>query len=190
MKKSIPFFILLFLLLLVACTGFAFTPESAATQELIEYNAAIADSIRVHQTQPWEGKMVVLASYLSNERDEAMSCEAVLVMTHEKIGWRMAGSGIGCTNPPSTEAVTYGSGSQGMPPDAFSYAHGLVELNAAEWVEITWGDSIPQRVSVVNGSYLALRDGSVQMIARVEVLDAAEEVIHEIVIMSDVQKIP
>ena len=182
----------LLLLLLTACIpgGMAISPESAATQELIDYDAAIPDSIRIHQTQDWGKSRVVLASYLSEQNNERMSCEAVFEMQPSTSGWHIAGSGIGCSSPPNTDAVTSGSGTQGVPPDELSYAHGLVTLGAAEAVEITWQDGVIQRVPVLNGSYLALRNGSIQMIARVEVFDAAETMIHEIEIMPDVQKLP
>ncbi len=180
------------LLFLTACIpgGMAISPESAATQELIQNHEAIPDSIRIYQTQPWRGNSVVLAGYRSNQNNEPWSCEAVIEMQRNTLGWRVSGSGTGCSSPPNTEPVTFGSGSQGIAPDALSYAHGLVILSAAETVEITWQDGVAQRVPVVNGSYLALRDGSIQMIARVEVLDTAEAVIHEIEIMPDVQKLP
>ncbi|MBU0510665.1 MAG: hypothetical protein KJ638_03055 [Chloroflexi bacterium] len=190
--KLIGLALFLVVAFLAACIpgGAAFSPESAATQELDQHHNAIAESVRIHQSQPWRGNSIVMASYLSIEQNEQWSCEAVFEMQRIATGWQVSGSGNSCSNPPNIEAVTSGSGTQGMPPDDLSYAHGLVKLNAAKWVEITWQDGTLQRTAVVNGSYLALRAGSFQMIASVEVLDAAEKVIHEIEIMPDVQKIP
>lgn len=184
------FFLLSALFVMTACNGLAFTPEQAARQELIEYNNAQPDTMRIHQSQPWQGNTVVLASYLSNEGGEMASCEAVFEMERAAGSWHVRGSGIGCSVPPSTETVTFGSGTQGMPPDDLSYAYGLVTLSDAQEAEITWPDGVPQRVPVVNDSFLALRTGSLHMIARVEVLDADGAVIHEIEIMPDVQKSP
>jgi hypothetical protein len=77
-----------------------------------------------------------------------------------------------------------------VPPNELSYAHGVVKLSEAKWVEITWQDGTVQRADVVNGSYLALRTGSFQMIGRVEALNASDEIIQEIEIMPDIQKMP
>ena len=188
---KIYFYPLLLLMIVVsACSGFAFSPERAATQELIEYNAAIADSIRIHQSQPWQGKVVVLASYLSNEGGEMASCEAVFQMERTAGSWHVGGSGIGCSVPPNTEPVSFGSGTQGVAPDDLSYAHGLVTLNAAEVVEVTWQDGAVQKAQVVNGSFLALREGTFHMIARIEVFDKDHSMIYEIEIMPDTEKIP
>ena len=192
MNKFGVCFTLMLLCFLTACLpgGMAISPESAVTQELIEYNAAIPDSIRIHQSVPWQENIVVLASYTSTEGSEAASCEAVFEMEHIATGWHASGSGIGCSIPPNTDAVTFGSGSQGVAPDDFSYAHGLVKLPSAETVEITWPDGTTQHLQVVNHSFLALRDGTFHMIARLDILDSNETVIHEIEIMPDVQKLP
>lgn len=190
MRNNFFFTILLFFVALTACNPIAFSPESAAVQNLLNDPEVVADSIRVHQVQPWEARQIVLVSYLAQNEMEQMSCEAVFEMERTPGGWRTGGSGAGCSSPPNTEPVTYGSGSQGIAPDAISHASGLVTLGAAQEVEITWPDGVTQRVPVVNGSYMALRAGRFHMIARVEVLDAAGAVIHEIEIMPDVQKLP
>jgi hypothetical protein len=180
----------LLLLFLVACSNVAYTPEQAARLDLINNNNAQPDTIRIHQSQSWKDSVVVLASYLSTDQNQRSSCEAVFEIEREAAGWRVSGSGVGCSSPPSTEAVTFGSGTQGVPPNELSYAHGVVKLSEAKWVEITWQDGTVQRADVVNGSYLALRTGSFQMIGRVEALNASDEIIQEIEIMPDIQKMP
>jgi hypothetical protein len=178
------------LLFLVACGNFAVTPEQAVQQDLIRYNNAMADTVRIYQSQPWRDSRVVLAIFISLDNNQPASCEAVYQMVHSGLSWRPGGSGIGCSSPPSKDAVTFGSGTQGVPPDELSYAYGLVKLAEARWVDVTWQDGSVNRVPLVNGSFLALREGSFPMIARVEVLDASESIIHEIEIMPDVEKFP
>lgn len=183
-------YIPILLLFLAACGNFAITPEQAAQQDLIRYQNAVPDSVRIYQSQPWGEKRVVLASFTGLINNQPASCEAVYEMVHSGLGWRPGGSGSGCSSPPSNEAVTFGSGTQGVAPDELSYAHGLVKLGEARWVDVTWQDGSVSRVPVINGSFLALRESSFQMIARVEVLDAAETILHEIEIMPDVKKLP
>lgn len=185
-------FALITIFILAACApgGTGFSPERAATQDLIQNNQAIPESIRIHQALPWRESLMVFATYLSNDNNEKMSCEAVFEMQRSASGWRTIGSGIGCSVPPNSDAVTYSFGTQGVAGDELSYAHGLVRLDTAEEVEITWQDGAVQRVPVVNSSYLVLRDGSFQMIARVEVFDASDIEIYKIDILPDVRKIP
>jgi hypothetical protein len=178
------------LLSLVACSNFSVTPEQAVQQDLIRYNDAVPDSVRIYQSQPWRDSRVVLASFISLDNYQPTSCEAVYQMVRNGLGWRSGGSGIGCSNSPSNEDVTFGTGTQGVAPDEFSYAYGLVKLAEARWVNVTWQDGSVNRAPLVNDSFLALREGSFPMIARVEVLDATETIIHEIEIMPEVKKIP
>ena len=171
---------------LAACST-AYTPDQAAHVDLVNNFNAVEETIRIHQTQPWKNNMVVMASFQSVDQNQLSSCEAVFEMEQRGIGWRVGGSGVGCSSPPAADAVTYGSGTQGVPPNALSYAHGLVKLTEGKSVDITWQDGEVQRVPVVNGSYLALRSGSFQMIRKVEVLDNLQEVISTITIFEEKQ---
>jgi len=184
MKKLPSFQILLILGLLFssACnpSSGAFLPESAVTQDLIQNQNAVTETIRIHQIQSWRDHSVVLASFMSKQENKQWGCEAVYDLIRGSAGWQMSGSGIGCSTPPNMDPVTYGSGTQGVAAEEFSYAYGLVTLNEAQWIVITWGDGVDQKVSLVNGSYLALRNGNIQNIDTIQVLNATEEVIHEI----------
>ena len=177
--------------LLIACIpgGTNFSPASAASQELIQNKEAIRDTIRIHQTQSWRKSRMLLASYERNKNNEQMSCEAVFQMHPSASGWQISETGSSCSIPPNTDAVTFGSGTLGVAPDDFSYVFGLVRLETAKMVEITWQDGVIQRVPVVNGSYLTLRDGNIQMSTRVEVLDATDKVIHEIETVLDIENL-
>jgi hypothetical protein len=183
-------FLPLLVLFLVSCGNFALTPEQAVQQDLLQNFQAQAGTIRIHQNQPWRDSQIVLASFMSFADNQQSNCEAVFEMVSTGIGWQLSGSGIGCASPPSNEAVRSGSGTQGVKPDQLSYAYGIVNIAEAQWVEITWQDGSVNRVQVLNGSYLVLRDGSFPMIARVEVLDSSEEIIHQIDLMPDVNKLP
>jgi len=164
-----------------ACTpsGMAFSPESAVTQDLIQNQNAVLETTRIHQTQPWRDHSVVLASFMSKQDNKQWSCEDVYDLKRIPTGWIISGSETGCSNPPNTEPVSFGSGSQGEAPEDFSYAYGLVTLDEARWSEITWNDGLVQRVPIVNGSHLALRDGNNQNTPDIKILNVSEEVIEE-----------
>ena len=192
MKKTSTILISLFILILAACLpgGIAVSPESAVTQELRQDSTILTETIRLHQSQPWGESKILLISYTSIQGHEKWSCEAVYQVEQGRIGWRISGSGAGCGNPPSTEPIVSGSGTQGEGANNLSYAYGLVRLSGASSVEITWEDGFMQRLPIINGSYLALRDGLIPSISQIEVLDVTETVIHEIENNINPQKTP
>jgi len=167
--------------LLMACIpgGFAASPERAATVDLIENQNALTDSIRIHQVQPWRNGSIVLVSYLSDQENEEWSCDALYEVVRDTTGWHISSSGSGCSSEPFTGPLTFGSGMPGIPPDVFSYIYGLVNLDDAILAEITWEDGVAQRVSIVNDSFIGLRNGAFPNMAQVQILNTNEEVIYE-----------
>ena len=77
--------------------------------------------------------------------------------------------------PPSVFSV--GSGIIGQPGLELSAVYGQVFDERVTALEVAWADGENQRVEVVDGSYLALRDGSQEMV-EVLGLNADGEVIH------------
>jgi len=171
---------LIFVILLTACIpgGMTFSPERAAIQDLIENQNARADSIRIRQVLPWRDGSIVLVSYLSDQENEEWNCEAVYEVARDTTGWHISGAGSGCSSEPNTGPITFGSGTHGNPPDEFSYTYGLVNLDDATWAEITWEDGVSQGISLVNDSFIVLRNGNFPNLAQVQILNAAEKVIY------------
>jgi len=187
-----PTFAVVIFYILIGCipAGANFSPESATTQELIQNEDAIPNTIKIHQNHPRRQGHLVLASYLRIINKEQMSCEAIYEMNPSASGWQISDTGTSCNIPPNTDDVTLYSGTLGISPDNYNYAFGLVRLKTAKIVEITWQDGVIQRAPVVNNSYLILREGKMKMVTHVEVLDAADKRIHEIEIEVDVQELP
>ena len=181
MKNPPSFLLLSFLtIVLTACLpgGTTFSPERAVTQELIQNHSAVLETIHIHQNQLWHGNKIFLVSFTSIEQNQKYGCEGVFELVPATISWRMSSSGIGCSSPPNTDPITYGSGTQGMAPDGYSYSYGLITLSEAKWVLVTWDDGVDQRIPVINGSYLALRENIIQTMPIIQVFNEDEEVIN------------
>jgi len=172
------------LLLLSACSQMLnFTPERAAIQEVLRSSEANLpvdpDSVQVLQTLAQGENTLVLVAF-QRERATALPDECLFMyeMHRSVLGW-VAGSGGGGCGPigGGGQPLDVGSGAHRSDELASSHVTGLVRDPLIASVEVTWDDGEVQQVPVVNGSYLAWREG-VSSPVQVSGLDAQDQVIY------------
>jgi hypothetical protein len=160
-----------------------FTPERAAVQEALNFgepNLPVdPDSIQVLQTQVQEERSLMLVTF-QRGRGMAMpdECLAVYEARRYALGWSVSGGGTGCGPVGGSGApLDVGSGAKSSPESSSSHAMGFVRDPSITSVEVTWDDGQVQKVPVVNGSYLAWREGLATP-AQVLGLDSQDQVIY------------
>lgn len=136
--------------------------------------------LQIRQSAPWrDGKIVY---YTFDELDPSgtlSECGFVAYTRPGLLGWQTGAGGGGCatrgvvTGP--FERAGWGSNSN-RNGDNWSSAYGLVSDPAAVEVRLTWSDGATDTVTLVDGSYLVVRAGQVD-VEQVEALDAAGAVV-------------
>jgi hypothetical protein len=181
-KKVILFSILV--VLLAGCGPLLnFTPQRAAVQEALNFGEpdlpVDPDSIQVLQSQE-QGEMTLVLVAFQRGRGPTMpdECLAIYEVRKSALGWQVNSGGTGC-GPIGGDgrAIDVTSGSQRSNESASSQTVGLVRDPSIVTVEVTWQDGEIQSVPVINGSYLAWREG-VSSHTVVLGLDAGGEVIY------------
>jgi hypothetical protein len=178
-----------FLAMLMLLSACAFSPERAATDAVkrMAINSTKAlSTLRVLQAAPWREGQVLLVYY----EDEMWppSPEVPPTALHQLYLFHMVPGGM-AWEVASSSGMGWGEGA--LAPSVFSVGLGVIgqrglELSAVYGqvfdervtaLEVAWADGEKQRVEVVGGSYLALRDGSQGMV-EVLGLNADGEVVH------------
>jgi hypothetical protein len=172
-------------LLLAACGPLLnFTLERAAVQEALNFSEpnlpVDPDSIQVLQTQE-QGEITLVVVSLQRGRETAMpdKCLAMYEVRRTALGWMTVSGGTGCGpigGNRSALDVSSGGAHQSN-ESASSHVTGLVREPLITFVEVTWADGEVQQVPVVNGSYLAWREG-VSNPVKILGLDAEDQVIY------------
>lgn len=165
-QKIVPVFILTTALLLSGCSEFLnFSPERAVMQSLMADNRAwgsiVPESVQILQKVEFGDGEWVLVSF-QTVQDGIGGSECVSVYETIKLagGWRTGSGGGGCTSGPGEEQPMFiGMGKSLSENSAESYAYGVVYEREIEAVAVLWDDGDEQRVPVINGSYLILREG-------------------------------
>lgn len=170
------------LMLLAAC---AFSPERAVVQEVLKNGRGWKDldidanTIRVLQTQPRDDGMVIQVVFQAVRDDgQRLECLYEYQTRKSRLEWVIGGGGGGCgPGGGSGESIGIGSGWNWSERESWSRVSGLVYVEGIVAVKVVWDDGESQRVEVVNGSYLAVRDG-VHKYLQVQALDAGNEVVY------------
>jgi hypothetical protein len=169
--------VMLTLFLLAGCQGRgSASADQAAVQQILRSpaNGAVVDptSFKVLQTQAFESSSYIVLSYNRtwNNRDE--TCLAMHETHYELLtGW-VAGSGAGACSDRRAEGQAvkdpmHLSGGTQIRKDQqksdLSHVLGAANDPAITRVRITWQDGQMQEAKVVNGSFLAMRTGKVEL---------------------------
>ena len=178
-----------FLALLMLLSGCAFSPERAATdavKQMAVNSTRALSTLRVLQTLPWKDGQLVLLAYEDEMQPPSPEGSSTTVhqlylfhMTPGGLAWKVASSsGMGWEKKVWVPSVfSVGSGIIGQPGPELSAVYGQVFDERVAFLEVAWADGEKQRVKVVGGSYLALRDGSQEMVDVIG-LNADGEAIH------------
>ena len=179
--------LLIILLLTTGCSSlFAFTPERAAMQRVMQNpdpNFRVDPaSVRVLQTQPVGEAVIALVSFTGQRSGTKETCSYVYVLERGRLGWRSPGGGGGCQSGQGAQnPIEIGSGWNGTggpdPQAGYSHTAGLVNQEDVTSVEVAWDDGEIQTVDVFNSSYLAGRTGQ-NTPTRVRALNAQGEEVH------------
>lgn len=175
---------LVIMLLIAGCdTMLNFTPERAAVQEALRFgdpNLPVdPDSVQVLQTLA-QGEMTIVLVAFQRGRGMAFpdECLAIHEVRRTALGWATGSGGTGCGPIGGNgESLGLGSGAHRSNESTSSHTFGLVRDPLIATVEVAWDDGQVQRVPVVNGSYLAWRDG-LSSPSQVTGLDASAQVIY------------
>jgi hypothetical protein len=156
---------------LVACGSLlTFTPEEAAVRDITERGSSRLGvdptTVRVLQVQPWQESTAVLLFYTVNlEVEEEDDCLRLTTVQRVGLDWRTQRVATACM-----EADTWALRPLEVVTDS-NHVMGLVTAEGAVQVEVEWDDGETQQVEIINGSFLALTEGS-RKACRVQVLDA------------------
>lgn len=184
--KSILFAVLLLAFGLSACVPLigGTSPQQVVLQEInrsMEKQAALDNnSVQVRQTVDFQGKAFVFVTFDRQIEGRHESCEWVYSTQKTRWGtWVPSSGGGGCSGQisgppqPATPLSMGGGTSSGGPNDpGYSEVYGVANHKDIVRVRVTWEDEKMQEVELVNGSYMAIREGSHQW-NTVEGLDAA-----------------
>jgi hypothetical protein len=160
-----------------------FTPERAAVQEALNFgepNLPVdPDSVQVLQTQE-QGELTLVVVTFQRGRETARpdECLGMYEVRRRTLGWMTNSGGAGCGPVGGLgEALEFASGSHRSTESASSHVMGLVRNPEIVNVEVNWADGVIQQAPVVNGSYLAWREG-VSSPVEVKGLDVEGQVIY------------
>lgn len=178
------------LALLAGCQMFAFSPEQAAMQAVLNnqgHNTSIdSNSLQVLQTQELGEMTLVHMRYKGMDaRMGETFCDAMYAVKKSKLGgWSPTSGGGGCSNQrpddPNQPPVSMGgnrSSGNGPNEPGHTVLSGLVNQEDIKSIQITWIDGTVQQTDVVNGSYLAGRIGQFAW-SKIEGLDADDQVVY------------
>jgi hypothetical protein len=168
-------------ILLTACDGgeFIFSPEEAGKAAIFQHGSPgfVVDpaTVVVQQSHRIDDTSAVVLITFEGNRDRTGREECVFTYKVDRylIGWRPGSGGGGCTqkNPPEDanavrEPLWLGggqsSGSRANDP-GFSEIYGKVQQENITQVRLTWDDGKVETVDVVNGTFLAFRQGLYSM---------------------------
>jgi hypothetical protein len=170
---------------LSAC-NLSFSPERAAVQAVLDMNGTPGNmqvdpaTIQVLQKQSLQDdEMVLVAFQAIQDNGQLSECLFMHQVHRGPLGWVIGSSGGGCGPAGgSGEPLGIGAGRYGgTDRESSSHVAGRVYEEGIVAVEVTWDDGQRQRVPVVNGSYLAVRE-SLNDYAQVLALNANDEVVY------------
>ena len=170
--------VLLSAALLTAC---ALSPAAAVRREpLHSGGTGEPTDFQIRQSVPWRDGEIVYYTFDQLDPSGAPSeCGFVAYTRRGLLGWQTGASGGGCatrgaaTGPFERTGI---GGSSGGDEGSWRTAYGLVTDPAAVEVRVTWSDGLSDTVALVDGSYLVVRAGEVD-IERIEALDATGAVV-------------
>ena len=186
MNKLSFWLVTVILVLGLSACNLSFSPEGAAVQTVLDVNRTSSHmqvdpaTIRVLQKQSLQDdEMVLVAFQAIQDNGQLSECLSMYQLHRGLLGWT-AGSGGGGCEPAGGggEPLRIGAG-RNSNPDRTSSTHvaGRVYEDGIVAVEVTWDDGQRQRVQVVNGSYLAVREG-LHDYAQLQALNAKDEVVY------------
>jgi hypothetical protein len=166
--------VLLSVVLLTAC---AFSPaEAVRRRPLHSASSGAVTDLQIRQSVPWHDGEIVYYTFDELDPSGAPSeCGFVAYTQPGLLGWQTGAGGGGCATRGAVtgpfERAGWG-GNSSRDGDNWSNAYGLVSDPAAAEVRLTWSDGLTNTVVLVDGSYLVVRAGQVD-VEQVEALDAA-----------------
>jgi hypothetical protein len=174
LRKRMGLLSLVIILLLTGCIQYTFSPERAAIREVLSphhVGQTFPDTVEVLQSKELNGIVLVLIKFQMLDEEHIRDCVFFFETKKRNFEW-ISGRGRGSCFPGPMEDQQVSMG-RGFDSKVFGVVHDTEIIS----MEVRWEDEMVQREDVINGSFLAIREGKHKW-SEVTGLDADGTVIY------------